>query len=338
MSKVTVLVAAYNAEPYLKECLDSLLAQTVKNLEIVCVDDASTDSTPAILDRYAKADNRVLVEHLKENVGQARARNIGLAMSSGEYVCMLDSDDWFSPDTLAQAVDAIESTPQADCAVMRLILHYEDKGTTEEYPIKTQKKQLTGNEAFRLSLDWSLHGLYLVRSTIHQAYPFDTSCRLYSDDNTTRLHYLHSRVVVISTAEYHYRKHSESLTSADSILRFLYMDANLSMKRQIEAEAQAGHLGATAEDTLNFYENHRWLNLVGCYWYYYNHQSHFSQEQQQQIEEKFQMMLSTIEQQRIRPSLKYKLGYYPFKNYKTFARAENFYFRLRKLLKREKDA
>ena len=338
MPKVSVLTAVYNSEKYLRTCLDSLLAQTLSDAEFICIDDGSTDSSLSILQAYAQQDCRFRILHFAENRGMAIARNEALKVAKGEYIAMLDSDDWFSPDTLAQAVDAIESTPQADCAVMRLILHYEDKGTTEEFPIKTHKRLLSGSEAFRLSLDWSLHGLYLVRSTIHQAYPFDTSCRLYSDDNTTRLHYLHSRLVVISSAEYHYRKHPDSLTSADSILRFLYMDANLSMKRQIEAEAQAGHLGADAEDTLNFYENHRWLNLVGCYWYYYNHLSHFSPEQQQQIEQKFQTMLSTIEPQRIRPSLKYKLGYYPFKNYKTFARAENFYFRLRKLLKREKDA
>ena len=338
MPKVSVLTAVYNSEKYLRTCLDSLLAQTLSDAEFICIDDGSTDSSQSILQAYAKQDSRFRILQFAENRGMAIARNEALKVAQGEYIAMLDSDDWYSPDTLAQAVQAIESIPQADCAVMRLILHYEEKGTSEEFPIKIHKRQLTGNEAFRLSLDWSLHGLYLVRSTIHQAYPFDTSCRLYSDDNTTRLHYLHSRVVVISTAEYHYRKHPHSLTSADSILRFLYMDANLSMKRQIEAEAQAGTLGAAAEDTLNFYENHRWLNLVGCYWYYYTHHDYFSPEQQQQIEQKFQVMLSTIEQQRIRPSLKFKFGYYPFKNYKTFARAENFYFRLRKLLKREKDA
>ena len=100
MSKVSVLVAAYNAESYIHECIDSLLAQTMSDIEVICIDDASTDSTPAILDQYARADSRVMVRHLKENVGQARARNIALAMSGGAYVCMLDSDDWFSPDAL----------------------------------------------------------------------------------------------------------------------------------------------------------------------------------------------------------------------------------------------
>ena len=335
MPQVSVLTAVYNSEKYLRTCLDSLLAQTLSDAEFICIDDGSTDSSLSILQAYAQKDSRFRILHFEENRGMAIARNEALTVATGKYIAMLDSDDWFSPDTLALAVEAIETTPQADCAVMRLILHYDDKGTTEEYPIKTHKKQLTGFEAFRMSLDWSLHGLYLVRTSIHQAYPFDTSCRLYSDDNTTRLHYLHSRRVVMSAAEYHYRKHPESLTTVVSPLRFLYMDANLSMKRQIQAEAQAGNLGTQAEDTLNFYENHRWLNIVGCYWYYYNHQSHFSHEEQQQIEQKFQNMLSTIEKKRIRPSLKYKLGYYPFKSYQTFVRMENFYFKLRKLLKNE---
>ena len=222
--KVTVLTAVYNAEKYLRSCLDSLVSQTLSDVQFICIDDASTDHSLSILQEYAAKDPRFLILHLPENQGQAIARNEGLKHATGEYIAMLDSDDWFSPDSLEKAVQSIESTPDADCAVFHLLLHYEDKGTTEEYPIKTHKRQLTGFEAFRLSLDWSLHGLYLVRTSIHQKYPFDTSCRLYSDDNTTRIHYLHSRKVVLSDATYHYRQHPASMISACSILRFQYMD------------------------------------------------------------------------------------------------------------------
>ena len=144
--KVTVLTAVYNAEKYLRSCLDSLVSQTLSDVQFICIDDASTDHSLSILQEYAAKDPRFLILHLPENQGQAIARNEGLKHATGEYIAMLDSDDWFSPDSLEKAVQSIESTPDADCAVFRLLLHYEDKGTTEEYPIKTHKRQMTGRK------------------------------------------------------------------------------------------------------------------------------------------------------------------------------------------------
>ena len=109
MSKVSILVAAFNAAPFLEKCLDSLVCQTHTDLEILCVDDASTDDTPAILDRWALSDTRVQVTHLAENGGQAHARNVGLQKATGQFVCMVDSDDWLSPDALEKAVEVIEA-------------------------------------------------------------------------------------------------------------------------------------------------------------------------------------------------------------------------------------
>ena len=112
MSKVTVLMAAYNAEKYIGKCIASLQAQTFDNWQAVCVDDASTDNTPQLLDTFAAGDKRITVIHLEENMGQANARNLGLMMADGDYVCMLDSDDWMSDDALQQAVEVFENNPE----------------------------------------------------------------------------------------------------------------------------------------------------------------------------------------------------------------------------------
>ena len=213
-NKVSVLVAVYNAEKYLSKCLDSLISQTYKNIEIICIDDCSKDSSAKILNKYASSDNRIKILTLAKNSGQANARNEGLKITSGEYITMLDSDDWFADDSIEKAVEAIESVPDADVSVFRLMQCYEETGKIVEYENKTDKKCMSGWEAFRLSLDWSMHGLYLVRADIHKKYPFDNSCLLYSDDNTTRLHYLHSRKVIMSEGKYFYRKHAESMTSS----------------------------------------------------------------------------------------------------------------------------
>ncbi|MCM1311437.1 MAG: glycosyltransferase [Bacteroides sp.] len=328
MSKITVLTAVYNAEKYLRQCLDSLCAQTLKDIQIVCIDDCSTDGSLAILEEYADRDSRICVLRTERNAGQAVARNLGLERANGEYITMLDSDDWLALDALEKAYKAVRTVEDADCAVFRLMQCYEDTGMVELYENKTDKTVLDGEEAFRLSLDWSLHGLYIVRADIHKAYPYDTSCRLYSDDNTTRMHYLHSRKVVICDGEYFYRKYSASMTSACTILRFDYMDANLSMKRQLEEEMSKGNL-RDAEYVLDFYENHRWLNIVGAYWFFYQNRQAFTSGECAEIERRIAANLRTVETWRIRRELKMKLGYYPFKSYTVFKRMENFYFRLR---------
>ena len=90
--KVSFIVPVYNVEKYLKDCVDSLLAQTLEEIEIILVDDGSPDSCPAICDEYAQKDERIKVIH-KKNGGLAAARNSGMKQASGEYIFFVDSDD-----------------------------------------------------------------------------------------------------------------------------------------------------------------------------------------------------------------------------------------------------
>lgn len=97
MPKVSVIVPVYNAEKYMQECVGSILNQTLSDLELILVDDGSTDRSPALCDHYAAQDVRVKVIH-KPNGRAASARNAGLRTATGEYVAFVDSDDWISPD------------------------------------------------------------------------------------------------------------------------------------------------------------------------------------------------------------------------------------------------
>ena len=97
MPKVSIIVPVYNAEKYLQECVGSVLSQTLSDLELILVDDGSTDRSPALCDHYAAQDTRVKVIH-KPNGRAASARNAGLRTATGEYVAFVDSDDWISPD------------------------------------------------------------------------------------------------------------------------------------------------------------------------------------------------------------------------------------------------
>lgn len=107
--KVSVIVPVYNVERFLCECLDSVLAQTFTDFELICVNDGSTDSSPAILAAYEAADSRVHVIN-QENGGLSAARNAGLDAARGEYIAFLDSDDFALPDLLEKTVAAGERT------------------------------------------------------------------------------------------------------------------------------------------------------------------------------------------------------------------------------------
>lgn len=95
MEKVSVIVPVYNVEKYLEKCIKSICNQTYQNLEIILVDDGSTDQSSEICDMYAKKDTRIKVIH-KENGGLSDARNVGIANAEGEYLLFIDSDDWIS--------------------------------------------------------------------------------------------------------------------------------------------------------------------------------------------------------------------------------------------------
>lgn len=95
--KVSIIVPVYNCEKYLHQCMDSLLVQTLADIEVICVNDGSTDSSEKILFNYAAKDKRVRIIH-KENAGVSEARNIGLNCASGEFIMFVDSDDWIDAE------------------------------------------------------------------------------------------------------------------------------------------------------------------------------------------------------------------------------------------------
>lgn len=101
MPKVSIIMPVYNEEAFLKETLDSVISQTLKDIEIICVDDGSTDNSVRILQEYAKNDKRILVLQQK-NSGAGTARNFGMTRATGEYLAFLDSDDLYEPAMLEE--------------------------------------------------------------------------------------------------------------------------------------------------------------------------------------------------------------------------------------------
>lgn len=130
--KVSVILPCYNAEKYLRQCVDSILNQTMEDLELICVDDGSTDSTLDILHGYEAADFRVRVL-IQKNGGAGAARNNGLRHAKGEYLSFLDADDFFEPEMLREAVNAAEQY-RADYVVFGSDQYHMDTQSFAEVP------------------------------------------------------------------------------------------------------------------------------------------------------------------------------------------------------------
>ena len=123
--KVSVIIPVYNVEKYLAQCLDSVINQTYKNLEIICVNDGSTDRSLAILEQYAKRDNRIKIVSQK-NAGLNGARNTGLRNATGAYITFLDSDDWIDADWVEKAKEAAVVN-NADMVKSGYLHYFEDR-------------------------------------------------------------------------------------------------------------------------------------------------------------------------------------------------------------------
>lgn len=122
--QISVIVPVYNVEQYLERCVDSILAQTAEGLEIILVDDGSTDSSGALCDAYASRHEQIQVCH-KKNGGLTSAWKAGLALASGKYTGFVDSDDWIDPDMYERMYAAAERE-QADMTVCGLVFDFED--------------------------------------------------------------------------------------------------------------------------------------------------------------------------------------------------------------------
>lgn len=111
--KISVIIPVYNTEKYLRECLESVIAQTLKEIEIICVNDGSSDNSLQILEQYAKMDERILVLS-KENGGVSSARNCGMEKATGKYLMFLDSDDWYTETESLQVLYEYAEKEQLD--------------------------------------------------------------------------------------------------------------------------------------------------------------------------------------------------------------------------------
>ncbi|MBD5396185.1 MAG: glycosyltransferase family 2 protein [Lachnospiraceae bacterium] len=144
---ISVIIPVYNVHLYLRQCLDSVILQTYQNLEIILVDDGSTDESGIICDEYAKKDMRIKVIH-QVNEGQASARNHGLQYARGEYITYIDSDDYVANNYIECMITMAEEF-KADlvhCCMEKFWKHRNEKGISENFNIKVYTASEALNE------------------------------------------------------------------------------------------------------------------------------------------------------------------------------------------------
>ncbi len=143
MPKISVIVPVYNVEKYLKECLDSIINQTLSDIEIICVNDGSTDNSLKILEEYALKDKRIKIIN-KENGGLSSARNAGLDIAKGEYILFVDSDDYIDSDLAEELINCIEKN-SVDVAVYGI----QNEAVDEESKVIAKKDQMNYEKYFK---------------------------------------------------------------------------------------------------------------------------------------------------------------------------------------------
>ncbi len=151
MTKVSIIIPVYNVEQYLSKCLDSIRNQTLKDIEIICVDDCSTDGSPDILKQFQQLDERIKVIELDKNCGVSVARNIGMNQACGKYLGFVDADDFLDLNFFEKLYNKAEET-NADMAVGRLVeIDYSSisSSRTEVDLLKTYKDKLYVSTDFK---------------------------------------------------------------------------------------------------------------------------------------------------------------------------------------------
>lgn len=147
----SIVMPVYNVEEYLPQAVESILAQTFSDFELILVDDCSPDASGALCDRYAQSDARVVVHHLTENGGLSNARNQGIKAACGAYITFVDSDDYVTDDLLQTVYDSLQKN-RADAVVFGMVEDYFDANGTllKSYTISSDKDlYITDRETLR---------------------------------------------------------------------------------------------------------------------------------------------------------------------------------------------
>lgn len=222
MEKVSVIVPVYNAGSYLKQCIDSILSQTYSNIELILVNDGSTDGSAEVCEAYRQMDCRVrLINKKLGGGGVGAARNSALPLITGDYVLFVDNDDWLEPNHIEVLYRALKET-DSDIAIVNFTQFMEERGsfafhvTEKDYfqevftPQEWFAREYNGRFAFSQCFTVPWCKLYKAALFENISYPEDE--KVEDDYTTWKLYLMADRIVFTNLALYYHRKRETSVT------------------------------------------------------------------------------------------------------------------------------
>lgn len=240
---ISIIIPVYNVEKYIEECLNSIIKQTYKNIEIILVDDGSTDRSGIICDQYAKIDKRINVLH-KENFGVSNARNTGLRLKKGKYFIFIDSDDWLEPNMIESLYNNLKNN-QVDISICNYYINSTKRKTD------IQNKKLIKNnlkEMYENLFDENSFGGYLwnklIKSNIADNLFLDEDIKIEEDviflinilKGCNSIYYDPNIIL------YHYRKRENSAVNFNYAPKDLTKLKSLEIKLDIKQRFQLKNL------------------------------------------------------------------------------------------------
>lgn len=217
MIKISVIIPVYNVEQYLRECLESVINQTLSELEIICINDGSTDSSLDILREYEQKDNRIIVIN-QENEGVAATRNVGISLAKGEYISFIDSDDYIDLDFYEKLYNAAKKY-KADIACTNL---YRFSDSVKYYLVRyfikkcTQRPRLKYKYAMIPRHNYVMNKIYnrvkLQKSNVR----FEEGIYFEDIEFSHRIIYYLRALVTVPGTKYNYRDNPYSIVNVKS--------------------------------------------------------------------------------------------------------------------------
>ncbi len=260
---ISIIVPVYKVEPYLRQCVDSVLGQTYRDIEVLLIDDGSPDHCGEICDEYGRKDQRVRVFHT-ENRGLSAARNLGLSEAQGDYIGFVDSDDWIEPEMFNTMLSGTENAnaDMISCASWR------------EYPGSRQEQRsrdavYTGKDSLKALIEGNISSYVwgkLYHRALLQGISFPVG-KLYEDIST--IHQIiggSNKTVSVQDAFYHYRQRPESIMSKKNSARNLIELAEAYVSRYFWFREHEEELFAEKQDELLRHAAGS-ISSVWCLWF-----------------------------------------------------------------------
>ena len=260
---ISIIVPVYNTEKYLDRCIQSILAQTYTDFELLLINDGSTDSSGAICDKYAAQDHRVRVFH-KENGGASSARNMGLDNVQGEWIAFVDSDDWIDPEMYAEMY-ALAERESVDAVYCDMLMEYAHSKSVHSYEGNVEDHRLMYECLAPIDVVYFSMCNKLIARRVFEENNIRAieGANMWEDvELAVRVRYFVTSSSVINKSFYHYNSMNSTSTTHDK--QQVLMEGQIERVKQIESFFKSRGEGARYKHFVSLLKLHVKYDLFGA--------------------------------------------------------------------------